>query len=975
MKKISIFALAVFFVPTVVSAFTIVSNEMTTVGGNPAVALSFIHYAWTADLDGLHDPLKNDGTSDSSKWIWINDDLPTSSCDQTYLFEKTFTLSNPIASSTLYFAVDNRAVVRLNGNIIADSQTGMAYSKETEGVYIVPPEDFIMGENKLSITATNDGCYIDQPSNPAGILYKLVMEEEVATPVITLTNPTATEDDGHIDGKGVADKTKFTFSVTATGDPEVKLFVDGTATILPRTALGDYVTTGTFPKGTHNWYFEANKNGLATTTTAVKTFTTGYSNVAFLPGIKASRLFKQGTLFENQLWEPNWWTDTQDISLKTNGASVDNKIYTKIDANLGMIDQANLLPFPDVLQENYYVSFIDSMNKMVSDGNIAKWKALPYDWRLAFPDILANGKIIGDKIYYDSSYATDTPYILQELKSLAESSDTGKVTIIAHSMGGLLAKKILHGQSNISEITDTLILVDSPQFGTAQAVATLLHGTGEDIPLNNFGLFTDAQTGRRVAQNMASAYTLLPSLEYMTRVKDGMNNFTAVISLDSSLQKITGDSLFNPTTVLNYYQQNYRGTKIITHNALKDFLVGKDGHTTAPDNDIIHPMTIQEKMMIDAENIHNEIDNWVPPEKMRVVQIAGWGIPETIRGITYKAKHVSPLCLPGVSCPTEIFDTVPEFTFDGDGTVVVPSQIAMNTETYFVDLNEHNSSLWSGLKKNRSHGSVLEVDNLRVLISRIIENISNPAQGLAYIKTDKNQLQQGELKDLIRLSLHSPVKVDVTNQGGAHLGISTNSTETRTLYDTQMPNSYYLEMGEGKYLGFPIETETTIKLQGTGTGTFTLNLEQYQGDTQEGTQTFTDIPVSPTTKATLIINTLSDAKELAIDQNGDGTIDSIVFTDENKETVTFQTLKTQIQVLITKTKPVLLIEVVVAEKQFNKKNYQATKALLLVLKKEIEVLSKQKIANKWQIEKIEALRLFATLNALIEKVNMNIPKK
>jgi hypothetical protein len=57
------------------------------------------------------------------------------------------------------------------------------------------------------------------------------------------------------------------------------------------------------------------------------------------------------------------------------------------------------------------------------------------------------------------------------------------------------------------------------------------------------------------------------------------------------------------------------------------------------------------------------------------------------------------------------------------------------------------------------------------------------------------------------------------------------------------------------------------------------------------------------------------------------------------------------------------------------RSYVLLKALLLVLKKEIEVLSKQRIKNKWQIEKNYALRLFATIDALIEKVNMNIPKK
>jgi hypothetical protein len=388
-------------------------------------------------------------------------------------------------------------------------------------------------------------------------------------------------------------------------------------------------------------------------------------------------------------------------------------------------------------------------------------------------------------------------------------------------------------------------------------------------------------------------------------------------------------------------------------------------------------------ILAEAQAIHDEIDNWIPPEKMRVVQIAGWGIPETIRGMEYKENYhlVCPMNYAGggaqmPNCTeTRKFDVAPMFTFDGDGTVVVPSQIAMQdipkVETYFVDLYRNNIAL----KKNRTHGSILEADNVTTLISNIIKKINNPALGFDHIKTDISQLDKNGLKKLVRLSLHSPIKVDITDTNGNHVGISASSTAEQTFYDTEMPNSYYLEMGDGKYLGFPLEASTTIKLQGTGTGTFTLNLEQYQGDTLEGTQTFTDIRVSTTTKATLVIDTLNDAKELALDQNGDGTIDSVVYTDENKEIITFQTLKTQIQELITKTKPVLLIEVAVTEKQFNKGNYKAAKALLLVIKKEIEALSKKKISNKWQIEKKDALRLFATIDVLIEKVDTNISKR
>ena len=369
--------------------------------------------------------------------------------------------------------------------------------------------------------------------------------------------------------------------------------------------------------------------------------------------------------------------------------------------------------------------------------------------------------------------------------------------------------------------------------------------------------------------------------------------------------------------------------------------------------------------------------NWIPPKSVRVVQIAGWGIPDTIRGLEYKGNFHERCTSAGMNsfCHDEgTFDYAPLFTFDGDGTVVFPSQIGMATATemYFVDLNGYNNSLGNStinFRKDRTHASVLEVGDLRDLLKSIISEEINPANGLNYIKTSITQLNTGSLKKLIRLSLRSPVKIDVFDQQGSHIGISSSSTPSYTLYDTQMPNSYYLEMGEGKYLGFSLDSTKTIKLQGIGTGTFTLSFDQYQGDTKEASQTFTDIPVSTTTKATLLMSTINDAKELSLDNDGNGTIDTIVFTDENKETITFQTLKNEILKLDSKVRPSLVNQVSTAEKQFAKKNYTTTKALFIVLKKEINLLSQKKIGNKWQIEKIQALKILAVIDVLIAQMD------
>ncbi|MDO8566728.1 MAG: hypothetical protein Q7R58_01085, partial [bacterium] len=159
------------------------------------------------------------------------------------------------------------------------------------------------------------------------------------------------------------------------------------------------------------------------------------SNVLFLPGIEGSRLYRPdyngGT---DQLWEPNIDSDAGDLFLTADGKSVRSDVYTR-----DVIDEAY------GVGQNIYKSFIAQMNELKTDGTITDWKAVPYDWRLSFDDILNNGRQFPDgRIYYAGDLAaTSSPYLIQELRRLAKSSKTEKVTIVAHSNGGLITKALI----------------------------------------------------------------------------------------------------------------------------------------------------------------------------------------------------------------------------------------------------------------------------------------------------------------------------------------------------------------------------------------------------------------------------------------------------------------------------------------------------------------------------------------------------
>ncbi|MEK9186038.1 MAG: alpha/beta hydrolase, partial [Patescibacteria group bacterium] len=366
---------------------------------------------------------------------------------------------------------------------------------------------------------------------------------------------------------------------------------------------------------------------------------TGYSNVAFLPGLQASRLYRQGVLLEDQLWEPNRDKDVEQLYLDPRtGDSNDQGIYTR-----DIIDEA----YTELQGFNVYKKFIDFMNdELVGKGIIREWKALPYDWRLDFEDIIEKGVVDGQDISYLS--ATDTPYIISELNRLADTSPNGKVTLITHSNGGLVAKyllKKLQDENNpLLQKIDKLIMVAAPQLGTPKAIEGLLHSDKSQFGAKEWGIFLDEERARELAENMQSAYNLLPSEEYFKRVESPVIEFKENVNHAYDFRALYGK-------------------EINSADELYKFLLGDNGARTEPDsNDEESPNVLKSNFLSKAINTHNTIlDNWIPPSSIEVIQIAGWGL-DTIGGIRYGCNFL--ICSSLSTLNRKLL-----FTTEGDGTV------------------------------------------------------------------------------------------------------------------------------------------------------------------------------------------------------------------------------------------------------------------------------------------------------------------
>lgn len=573
-----------------------------------------------------------------------------------------------------------------------------------------------------------------------------------------------------------------------------------------------------------------------------------FSNVLFLPGIEASRLYKQknilGIPIEDQLWEPNVNSDVEDLYLNQSGQSLNN-IYTKdvIDKGLGV--------------SPVYDLFIKKMNQLVIDKKITEWQPYAYDWRQDVEDIVNNG----------TKYQSGTVSLVDTLQSLVgPASKNGKVTIIAHSNGGLLAKALLKklqddkttGRNNLIDNIDNVVLVASPQVGTPEATFALLHGYNQKIL---GGFLMNSQTARQLALNMPSSYGLLPSEKYY------QTSTTPIIS-------------FDPNSNLSQTYINYYGSDVNSFTKQNDFILGKEGRINPEILNTILPIIGNEPLLNKSEELHNKIDNLIIPSSIKLIQLAGWG-KDTLVGIKYVEKTTCdyPIFGLNICIPKKILDLRPVTDMNGDKTVVSPSALYDNQgDRYWLDLS--NSKI--------EHKNIFEDSSTLQFIENIITQNT--------FTTDRIYQQRlTYTKNRNKTSVHSPVTLGAYDSLGNFTGKICEENSDFCQIVENIPNSSYMEFGEGKYLNYDEDDLNKTVLKGIGFGIFTYESERVTPDNTSTIIKFIDIPVTPQTTAEITTNPNTQTQELKLDINSDeimditlqpsNTFDPVVYLQVMKKTI------------------------------------------------------------------------------------------
>ncbi|HET8581365.1 MAG TPA: hypothetical protein VFL98_02775 [Candidatus Paceibacterota bacterium] len=600
--------------------------------------------------------------------------------------------------------------------------------------------------------------------------------------------------------------------------------------------------------GIPEWFASGGATGTPPLKYALLTFTYKKyheccSNVAFLPGIEGSVL-KEG---DQTVWPPQLRHSVDDLaalSFNPDGTP------TRADIQVaGIVNQADIgfwnIPGIDTAPD-IYQGFTDHMNNLVTSGTIREWKPLPYDWRFS-PEYIVSHDVM----------ATSGPVSLtSEVEQLAADSPTGKVTLVAHSYGGLVGKALIKALMDKDEggLIDNYVMIASPQEGTPQTVGEMLHGERANLPIQipgtsiNIGSLTTKTQGRALGMYLPMAYILLPSANYLQDVAYQPVEFDASAPQTQSWRETWGSALS-------------------TLQELDDFLTGNGPDRARPSaDDTQDPAVLDASQLQTAQAYHAAFDDFSFASTTHVIQIAGWGNP-TIQGILYTQDQGR-------------LDYRPMLSLEGDDTVMAPSAVSTetsSTSSYYFNLNEYHALT------DHSSGHALLPASAPVLVEldTIIQKL--PIVLNQYFTATKPDLSS--LPKELLASVHSPLSLSATDASGNYTGLTPGQdpdTDMR-LITNGIPGSRYLTYGDGKYLIVPEGNTYTFSLAGMATGPATIELQEMANGTTTTLATYSDVPVSTTTKATFTITATTTTPDISLDQNGDGVPDATVAPDGSSQ--------------------------------------------------------------------------------------------
>jgi len=210
-----------------------------------------------------------------------------------------------------------------------------------------------------------------------------------------------------------------------------------------------------------------------------------HNPVILIPGITGSYLYKNYDDF-GEIW-PNvgkMFTSLSDDYLDALAFNSSGTWNQKFPINVG-----------DIIRGISNVHVFDYLINRLNENGYVENEDLfvfPYDWRFSTKETSEKLK--------------------QKIEDVISKTNQNQVDIVAHSMGGLVAKKYIvdFGDDKINK----LIFLGTPQLGAPKAFKTLMFG--DSMGFQKIFLGLSKEKAKFISQNMPSVYELLPSEKYIS---------------------------------------------------------------------------------------------------------------------------------------------------------------------------------------------------------------------------------------------------------------------------------------------------------------------------------------------------------------------------------------------------------------------------------------------------------------------------
>lgn len=474
-----------------------------------------------------------------------------------------------------------------------------------------------------------------------------------------------------------------------------------------------------------------------------------------------------------------------------------------------------------------------------------------YETALAYLD--TRGYRIADKTLYLFPYdwrkdnQSNSALLAQVVDQIKTETGLDKVNILAHSMGGLVARLYISDPAHASNI-DTLVTLGTPYLGAPKAFDVLHYGHACMI---QWGVcLLNRNTTQQLVKNWPGAYQLLPGPHYHQVYPNGH------LLMD---RDTTGDG---------------QNEGWLSYTAIKQIIT--DQHNPQAFN--------KAELMFDRVESYANGTNGV-----KVYAFVGMqqGTPGSVR--EYQKRPWN-----GLGAPKTVYDFVP---INGDGTVPLHSADLGRAQPH--DFSGAVSYFYAPLE----HGELAKFEEVGQAVFELVANILEvdaptnlqyqPASPKATTETGHDNTTSATVRRSDKGTAHagvlmpSPITQEpiplsgyqILVQGSTLLQVEDTSGNSSQLtadeiLTSNIPGSTIYRLGDSTSVFVPAGQRYQIKLIGQADDTADLKLRVVNNDLVSQTVVYEGIPINIDSTAAVTFTTDSrNPLALAIDLNADGVTD------------------------------------------------------------------------------------------------------